>query len=75
MAYLFFIIICLIWGTNFMLMKKAAMVFGPMSVGAWRVVGGAVVLGAFWFLSRQRWPLEKKHFVPLVLITIGGYIS
>ncbi|HLQ43741.1 MAG TPA: hypothetical protein VK137_03350, partial [Planctomycetaceae bacterium] len=37
MAYVLFLLICLIWSGSFLLMKKATLVFSPVSVGAWRV--------------------------------------
>ncbi len=51
MHHLMFIAICLIWGSNFVLMKWAYIAFGPIGVGAGRVLGGAGVLWAVWALS------------------------
>ncbi|MEO0514225.1 MAG: EamA family transporter [Planctomycetota bacterium] len=45
MAYAWFGLVCVIWGSSFILMKKAAVVFGPLTIGAGRVLGGAIVLG------------------------------
>ena len=45
MVYLWFVLVCLVWGSSFILMKKAAVVFGPLTIGSGRVMGGAVVLG------------------------------
>ncbi|MEM1108764.1 MAG: EamA family transporter [Planctomycetota bacterium] len=58
MAYVWFTLVCLIWGSSFVLMKKAAVVFGPLTIGAGRVLGGAIVLGvvlgvAAWWRRRS----------------------
>ena len=45
MVYVRFILVCLLWGTSFLLMKLATPVFGPLTIGAGRLVGGAAVLG------------------------------
>ena len=44
MPYVLFLLICVIWSGSFLLMKKAALVFSPISIGAWRVTGGVAVL-------------------------------
>lgn len=49
-----FIAICLIWGSNFVLMKWAYVAFGPIGVGAGRVIGGAGVLWVFWVISGRK---------------------
>jgi len=61
MHHLIFITICVIWGSNFVLMKWAYAAFGPIGVGAGRVLGGAGVLWVlwvFWILSKK-WAGEK----------------
>ncbi len=45
MTYLLFAGVCLLWGTSFLLMKLATPVFGPLTIGAGRLVGGALALG------------------------------
>lgn len=45
MAYALFTVVCLLWGGSFLLMKLATPVFGPLTIGAGRLVGGAAVLG------------------------------
>lgn len=53
MHHLMFIAICLIWGSNFVLMKWAYTAFGPIGVAAGRVLGGAGVLWVVWALSKR----------------------
>ncbi len=54
MHHLMFIAICLIWGSNFILMKWAYIAFGPIGVASGRVLGGAGVLWVVWALSRRK---------------------
>lgn len=53
MHHLMFIAICLIWGSNFVLMKWAYTAFGPIGVAAGRVLGGAGVLWLVWALLKR----------------------
>src|SRR5688572_17208727 len=73
MPYVLFLLICAIWGSSFLLMKKAALAFGPISIGAWRVIGGAVVLTLAWGLQRRPWPLGREHLWPLMFVVVVGY--
>ncbi len=54
MHHVLFIMICLIWGSNFILMKWAGAAFGPIGIAAGRVLGGAVVLWFFWFFTNPK---------------------
>ncbi len=56
MTYVLFTGICLLWGTSFLLMKLATPVFGPLTIGAGRLVGGAAALGVLlaWRRGRSR---------------------
>jgi drug/metabolite transporter (DMT)-like permease len=81
--HLIFIAICVIWGSNFILMKWAYTAFGPIGVGAGRVLGGAGVLWVFWALSKKQGRgglrgLSRGDWlalsVPVVLGSIYPYI-
>ncbi len=72
--FLYFGLISLIWGASFLFMKKASSAFGPISIGAGRVLFGALVLGPLWFLQRKSWPLKRPHALPLALIILLGYL-
>lgn len=83
MHHLMFIAICVIWGSNFILMKWAYTAFGPIGVGAGRVLGGAGVLWVFWALSKKQGRgglrgLSRGDWlalsVPVVLGSIYPYI-
>lgn len=73
MPYVFFAAICLTWGTSFILMKKAALAFGPYEIAAWRVAGGAAVLALLWIARERRWPAPRTHLGPLLLVAGLGY--
>lgn len=73
--YLYFIIICAIWGGSFILMKKASLAFGPISIGAGRVLGGALALALVFFLQRKPWPLTRKFWGPMSFVVLVGYIG
>jgi len=54
MHHLMFIAVCLIWGSNFILMKWAGEAFGPIGVAAGRVLGGAGVLWLVWIFADNK---------------------
>lgn len=74
MPYAVFIFICLIWGSNFILMKKALLCFGPMSVAAMRVLGGAAVLLLIWSVAREPWRFTRRDLMPMVFVIIAAFI-
>lgn len=73
MAYVLFVTICAVWGSSFMLMKKAALAFNPATVGAGRVIGGALVLGAIWWWRGTRDPIRSRDLGPLLFVILLGY--
>ncbi len=74
MPYVLFLAICTIWGGSFLLMKKATLVFSPVSVGAWRVAGGTAVLALLWLMRRQPLSWKKNDAWSLVFIVLAGYV-
>jgi len=73
MPYLLFWLLCVIWGSSFILMKKAGLVFGPIGVGAGRVFGGATILVILWWLNRRRWAIAGRHMPHIVALGVLGY--
>ncbi len=70
-----FILICLFWGSNFILMKKADAAFGPLSIGAGRLLFAMVALGLVWFFrQRRRWPFGLADLPALGLLALLGFI-
>ena len=73
MPYVLFLLICVIWGGSFLMMKKAVLVFSPISVAAWRVAGGAAVLLILWLIRRQPVGWRRRDFWSLAFIVAAGY--
>jgi drug/metabolite transporter (DMT)-like permease len=73
MPYVLFTLLCFLWGTNFILMKKAGLWFSSANVGLWRVVGGALLLAAIQLYYRRPWPVRRRDLLPLLLIALFGY--
>lgn len=73
MPYLLFSLLCFIWGSSFILMKKATLVFSPLGVGAGRVLGGAAVLAAVWLFQRSAWPLQRKDLAAVLFVVLAGF--
>lgn len=72
MPYLLFSLLCLIWGSSFILMKKASLAFSPLEVGAGRVLGGAAVLAAVWLLKGLSWSLRRGDWAALTFVVFAG---
>ncbi|HLJ10325.1 MAG TPA: DMT family transporter [Planctomycetaceae bacterium] len=72
MAYAWFIFICVVWGGNFILMKKASLWLSPIEIGAWRLIGGAVILAWFWWRTSRRWSIRRRDIVPLAFVILFG---
>lgn len=74
MQYLLFIITSLIWGGAFFLMKKAGLAFGPLTIGASTTFGGALVLWISWLVKQNAWQIRRQHLIPLLIVSLLGYI-
>ena len=73
MAYVYFVIVSLCWGVNFLLMKNAVQFFTPGSVAVIRVTTGALVLGYFVYWRGRRLPLSRGDLLGLSVIILLGY--
>ncbi len=76
MDHLLFALICGVWGSSFILMKKASDVFSPVSIGGWRTLSGAAVLACIWFvlMRRRNWPLTRADLPGLSVVVLVGYV-
>jgi len=74
MPYIWFSVICLIWGSSFVLMKRAMACFSPIGVGAGRAMGGALVLGLIFLLLKQRVTIRRSDLAPLLLVVLLGFV-
>jgi drug/metabolite transporter (DMT)-like permease len=73
MSYLSFLFICLVWGASFILMKKGAVWFSPASIGAWRVIGGAAILGLACWRTRVPWAIRRRDLRAVAFVVVCGF--
>lgn len=75
MPYAFFALICLLFGSNFILMHRATQAFGPLSIAAWRMIGAAAVTFLYWHFAKPRLGIPRRQWgnVLLVGILANGY--
>ncbi len=75
MPYVRFILLCLIWGSSFLLMKRAGAGLSPWAIAAGRVLTGMAVLLVVWGVrNRKRGSgLKITHLPALVGVMLLGY--
>jgi len=66
--------ICLIWGSSFILMKLAAECLSPIGVGAGRAIGGTLVLAFIYWVLQQRRTIQRRDLWPLVGVVLLGFV-
>jgi drug/metabolite transporter (DMT)-like permease len=70
--HVLFLLFCAIAGSSFILMKKAALAFGPLTIAALRCLSGALVLLGLWrWMTPVRWPTRREAPWVLVLTVLG----
>ncbi|MFZ2906194.1 MAG: DMT family transporter [Cyclobacteriaceae bacterium] len=72
-ALFLLIILSLIWGTSFILMKRGLVVFSPDEVGALRVTAASLVLLPFAFSNLKALPKEQ-YWKPFLSGMLGIFI-
>ena len=73
MDHALFILFCVIGGSNFILMKKAALCFGPLTMAGLRCLCAALVLAGLWrWMSPPRLP-DRREAPWLLVLTALGY--
>ncbi len=76
MHYLLFLLICGVWGSSFILMKKAAPAMGPLTIGWGRVIGGGLILLLIWRLllrrPGERWGVARRDWLALAVPAVVG---
>lgn len=73
MPYVFFLLICFIWGSSFILMKKATLWLSPISVGCWRVFSGGLVLLLLFWLWKHRSQIRRADWLPMLGCIVLGF--
>lgn len=68
MPYLYFLFNCLIWGSSFILMDRAADALGPLAIGTGRLLGGSLTLALYWTWTRPQVRIAKSDWKHIVLI-------
>jgi len=72
-SHVLFILICVIWGCSFLLMKKAQLSYGSMDVAFFRVLSGAAGLGLYLLARRAKWPFTRADAIALFMLALFGY--
>ncbi|MEQ8846607.1 EamA family transporter [Botrimarina sp.] len=62
MAYVYFVAVCLFFGSNFILMDRATRWFGPIEVGFGRVASAAALLAVLWVTLDRRQRLRRRDW-------------
>ena len=68
--WIYLIILALIWGSSFILMKKALVGLTPIQVGAFRIIFTSLFLFIAGFKSLKQ--IKRKHFKPIVTTALLG---
>jgi drug/metabolite transporter (DMT)-like permease len=72
-SWLILVILALIWGSSFILIKRGLLVFAPGEVGAIRVISAGLFLAPF--AIRKLGSLQKKYFLMLFFVgMVGSFI-
>jgi drug/metabolite transporter (DMT)-like permease len=68
--YLLLFLLALIWGSSFILMKKALIIYSDTQVAALRLLIAFIALSPF--IIRAFSKVQKKHFFPIILTAFFG---
>lgn len=74
MSYFHFGSCVIIWSMSFLMMKKAAIGFEPLSVAAWRVLLGGSLLGLVFLVRRRPRQIVFHHFLPMMFVIGLGFV-
>lgn len=74
MHHVLFLTVCSIWATSFILMKRASESFGAVTIGAWRVFGGALFLAIIWAIKGEGWSIKREHYRHIIFISLIIYL-
>ena len=73
MPYVWFLVVCSIWGSSFILMKRAMLCLPPIGIGAGRALGGAVVLALMFLVLRRKLAFRRCDLWPLLGVVVLGF--
>jgi drug/metabolite transporter (DMT)-like permease len=69
-AHLAFCFCCFVWGTSFILLERVTHVMGPVEIGIWRMLSGAAVVGACWWVKRDQYRMTGRDFLLLAFASL-----
>lgn len=72
MAYVYFAIVCLVFGSNFKLMDDAAQVLGPNTIGLGRLWGGTLVLLPVLLAKQESLKVGRATFGRILFVAVVG---
>lgn len=70
MPYLYFLFNCLIWGSSFILMDRAAHALGPLAISTGRLLGGSLTLALYWASKRPQNHIAKGDWKHILLVAV-----
>jgi drug/metabolite transporter (DMT)-like permease len=68
MPYLTFLFNCLIWGSSFILMDRAAQALGPLAIGTIRLLGGSLTLALWWAWTRPPVNIDRSDWKHIAIV-------
>jgi len=80
MPYFLFLFLCIVWGSNFILMARASDAMGPVTIGIGRLFGGAIVLAFLWWFRKSTYRFSIRDgwhigFVALIATALPFVIQ
>lgn len=72
MPYLFFVCVCLIWGSSFILVDRAAQALGPVDIAMGRLLGGAAVLGVICWAQGASLSVSWRDLRNIVVVAVAA---
>jgi drug/metabolite transporter (DMT)-like permease len=68
MPYFYFLFNCIIWGSSFIMMDRAAHALGPLAISTGRLLGGALTLAIYWAWARPKSNLRPGDWKHILLV-------
>jgi len=72
--YVLLLLLGLVWGFSFLLVKVAVGAVPPITVAAGRIVIGAAALALFLHVRGGRWPADRRDWIKLVAMGFVGNV-
>jgi len=66
------LILSIIWGSSFILMKKSLLKFNYLEVGFYRLIIAFIVLSPFLISTMRK--IKKYHIIPLLIVSLIGTV-